>query len=273
MKTFLRCPEPGARRSWFMAMLAFVVLLATSVTANADENDARRLLKAMSDYLASQTALSFDYDATLDVVAADGQVLGLAASGTVTMNRPDKIIATRSGGFADVEMRFDGKTFTLLGKNANLYTQIEAPGTIDQLVDVLRDQYGRPLPGADLLLSNVNDVLMSDVVGVKDLGSGVVGGVECDSLAFRNADVDWQIWIAHGDKPYPCRYVITSKDVAGGPQYAIQTSNWKTGSDVSATDFTFKNPTNATFVELDALTGAGDIPENFSPAAATGESK
>jgi hypothetical protein len=35
-------------------------------------------------------------------------------------------------------MVFDGRTLALLGKNANLHAQVQAPGTIDQLVDVLR---------------------------------------------------------------------------------------------------------------------------------------
>lgn len=39
----------------------------------------------------------------------------LARSGAMEMGRPDKIRATRSGGFANVEMTFDGKTLTLLG--------------------------------------------------------------------------------------------------------------------------------------------------------------
>jgi hypothetical protein len=58
------------------------------------------------------------------------------------------------------------------------------------------------------------------VTDVKDLGSGVIGGVECNHLAFRTPDVDWQIWIAQGDRPYPCLYVITSPKVAGYPQYS-----------------------------------------------------
>ena len=61
---------------------------------------------------------------------------------------------------------------------------------------------------------------MADVIDVKDLGSGVIGGVECDHLAFRTKEVDWQIWIAQGNRPYPCRYVITSSKVAQAP--AIQ---------------------------------------------------
>jgi hypothetical protein len=108
---------------------------------------------------------------------------------------------------------------------------------------------------------------MENVVDIKDLGSGVVGGTECDSLAFRTAEVDWQIWIAQGDHPYPCRYVITSKLVAGGPQYSVQISDWKTGSAATKDDFTFKNPGNAQKVELEDLKGAGDLPDNFSKGA------
>ena len=174
-------------------MLALSVALALGISthASADEADAKRLLKGMSDYLAAQQALSFSYDATLEVVTAEDQILGLASSGKVVVNRPDKIRATRAGGFADVVMSFDGKTFTILGKNLNAYTQIEIPGSIAHLVDVMRDKYDRPLPAADLLLTNSYEMLMDGVEDIKDLGSGVVGGVECDSLAFRSKDVDW----------------------------------------------------------------------------------
>ena len=67
--------------------------------------------------------------------------MGLASSGTLTLNRPDKLHATRTGGFANVEMVYDGKTLTMLGKNANAFAKAEESGTIDQLVDVLRKKY------------------------------------------------------------------------------------------------------------------------------------
>ena len=244
-------------------VLSMIILLGTSAVVNADEADAKRILKAMSDYMAAQKSLSFDFDATLEIVTHDEQKLALASSGSVTLNRPDKIHFTRAGGFADVEMSFDGKTLTLLGKNHNLYAQVEIPGTIEHLVDELKDKYHRPLPAADLLLSNSYDALMLDVVDTKDLGSGVIGGVECDYLAFRKNDVDWQIWIAQGKHPYPYRFAITSKLVSGGPQYTIQFRNWKTGGEVAATDFHFKNPTKAEKVELKDLKGANDLPDHF----------
>src|SRR5262249_4405239 len=158
---------------------------------------------------------SFEYDTSLEVVTADDQKLAIASSGTATIGRPDKIRATRSGGFANVELVFDGKTLSLLGKNANVYGQAEVPGTIDHLVDELREKFHVPVPGADLLMADVYDALMADVTDSKDLGSGVIRGKECDHLAFRTEDTDWQIWIAQGDVPFPCRYVITSRKVKG----------------------------------------------------------
>lgn len=237
-------------QTWAAALaIAASAGMACMSAAQADEAQAKSLFKAMSDYLAAQKAFSLDYDANLEVVTKEDQKLALASSGTLTLNRPDKIHATRSGGFANVEMVFDGKTLTLLGKDANLYAQVEAPGTIDHLVDVLRDKYHRPVPAADLLMSDVYGQLMPLVVDVKDLGSGVIRGVECDHLAFRTQEVDWQIWIAQGDRPYPCRYVITSKKVTGWPQYSIDVTAWKTGAEVVSDDFSFEIPMGAKKVE------------------------
>lgn len=247
----------------FAATLALIFGLGMTSGARADEAAAKNQLKAMSDYMAAQKAISTSFDTNLEIVTKDKQKLMLASSGTVTLSRPDKIRATRHGGFADVEMVFDGKTLTLLGKDVNLYGQADIPGTVDHLIDELRGKYHRPVPGADLLMSNVYDQLMSDVIDVKDLGSGVMGGVECDHFAFRKKEVDFQIWIAQGAHPYPCRYVITSTLVAGAPQYSVQVRDWKTGNEVASDDFSFKNPTNAKKVDLKEVGDTDELPKLF----------
>jgi hypothetical protein len=253
----------------FAATFAVAFGLPTPPGAQADEEYARNLVKSMSDYLAAQKAISFTYDAALDIVTAERQKLTLASSGAVVLHRPDKLQATRSGGFADVEMLFDGTTLTLLGKNMNRYAQVEIPGTIDNLVDQLREKYNKPLPAADLIMTDVYEQIMPQVIDVKDLGSGVIGGMECDHLAFRTKEVDWQIWIAQGDRPYPCRYAITSKIIAESPQYTIQLANWKTGDEVATDDFTFKNTTKAEKIALKDIPELRELPENFT----TGDSK
>jgi hypothetical protein len=248
-----------------MRVLMVSAMCASAYTnGHAGEADAKKLLKDMSDYVASQKAISFNYDAGLEVVTRDEQKLSLLSSGEVVLNRPDKVRFTRSGGFADIEGVFDGKTVTLFGKNANIYVQADAPGSFDQLVNDLQEKFRRPLPAADLLMANSYDELMSDVIDIKDLGSGVIGGVECDYLAFRKKEVDFQIWIAQGSKRYPCRLSITSRAVAGNPQYTIQLRDWKTGADVANADFTFKNTTNAAKVEVVEVSDKfSDLPANF----------
>jgi hypothetical protein len=253
--------NPYYRR--FFMTTALGLMLAAPV-AQAGEEDARTLLKGMSDYLASQQAMAVDFDATFEVVTNDGQKLGLASSGSLALDRPSRIRARRHGGFIDVETVFDGTTLTLSGRTANVYTQAELPGTVDHLIDTLRDTYGRPLPAADLLVANPYEVLMADVVDIKDLGSGIIGGVECDWLAFRTDEVDWQIWIAQGDRPYPYRYVITTREVAHSPQYTVDFRNWRFGNDAAA-DFAFKAPAGATRIKPEELDEyISDLPGHFT---------
>src|SRR5512139_502789 len=83
--------------------LALVLGGAASNGAAAGEAEAKSLLKAMSDYMARQKAISFDYDANFEIVTTDDQKIALASSGTVSLARPDKIRASRVGGFANVE--------------------------------------------------------------------------------------------------------------------------------------------------------------------------
>jgi hypothetical protein len=249
-------------------VVALLAGIAGVSYANADEAQAKELLKGMSDYLGKQNAVSFDYDSSLEVVTREGQKLSFASSGMVALNRPDKIKATRRGGFANIEMVFDGKTLSLLGKDANLYAQAEVPGDIDHLVEELRNTYHRPVPAADLLMADFYDQIMPLVVDVKDLGSGVIGGTECDHLAFRTEEADFQIWIAQGSDPYPCRYEITSAKVKGFPQYAIDVRNWKTGGEAAVDDFKFNAPVGATEIKPNEMPNLDELPDEYRPEGA-----
>src|SRR5262245_16332408 len=83
------------------AALAVLVGSGTPFEARAGEAEAKSLLKAMSDYLAAQPAISFGFDTTFEVVTKEHQKLALASSGTIQLRRPDKIRATRAGGFVN----------------------------------------------------------------------------------------------------------------------------------------------------------------------------
>jgi hypothetical protein len=245
--------------------LAALMLAFTGPPAMAQEPDPMAILKGMSDYLASTAAFAFEYDTTLDVVTTDDQKIGLTASGTAVVARPDRIRATRSAGFAEVEMVFDGETLSVIERNEGVYARIPAEGSIDALIEALLEEHGALLPASDLLMSDPFAALMEgDVTEARDLGSGVIGGRECDHLAFRSAEVDWQIWIAQGDAPSPCRLTITARDVSQAPQYTIDIRDWRAG-DAAAGDFDFEAPAGATEVELSILRAAVlDLPPHFT---------
>lgn len=247
--------QSGSAGAALVSALALVATLGAGA-ARADEAQAqaRAIFQAMSDYLGAQLAISFDFDSSLEIVTTDDQKLALASSGRVEMQRPDKLYARRAGGFATVEAAFDGATLTLLNAAAGRYAEIAAPGTVEAVIDALRDDYGRPLPAADLLFADVAGELLPLVTEAKDLGSGVIGGVECDHLAFRTEAADWQIWITQGDAPYPCRYVITTHDVTGWPQYTVDVRNWQVGAS-AAHGFALAIPAGTEKVE------PGDLPD------------
>lgn len=251
------------------ATALMLLMMAIAPRAWADAAQAKGLFKAMSDYLGKQTKMSFDLDTSLEVVTKDQQKLSLTSSGSLTMVRPDKVRMIRHGGFANAELFFNGKTLALFRRDQNMYAKVDLPGSIEHLTGQLRDKYQLPVPAADLLSANVFEAMMPEVTDVKDLGTGFIRGVECDHIAFRTDEVDWQVWMARGDRPYPMRLIFTSKKIAGSPQYQVDVTNFKTGDQVSAVDFDLKPPPGAKLVQPSELRSFDELPDFYKPQEAS----
>jgi len=258
-------PDIGKRV--IIVVLTLTPMLLT--TQHAHAQDAGKILKLMSDYVTGQKTTSMTFDSDIEVITAELQKIQFTGSGQVLLNRPDKLRATRTGGYSDVELVFDGKAATLLGKNVNAFAQVDAPGSVDQLIDRLRERKVA-IPGADLLLSRVYEELTAGVIDSKHIGQGVIDGVECEHLAFRTADVDWQLWVEVGGRPIPRKYVITSKAVTGAPQYTLRIKDWKTDVQIAADAFAFKPPPDARKVDLTALREIDEIPPGRASVQASG---
>jgi hypothetical protein len=236
----------------FSVAAVSAAMLAAAASGGARADDSAALLKAMADYTTAQKSITATFDSDIEVITPELQKIQFASSGQLKITRPDKLRIKRTGGYADVELIYDGKTVSLYGNNAKAYVQTDAPGTIDQLVDAIQARTGGAMPGTDLLLSNAYEVLTSDVIEGHHVGQGVVDGVDCEHLAFRGHDTDWQIWIQTGAQPIPRKYVITSKTLAGAPQYTLRIKDWRTDAIADADAFAFKPPEGATKVSLDS---------------------
>jgi hypothetical protein len=236
------------------------------VEAGTSEEDAKAILKGMTDYLAAQQAISIVFDSAIEVITPEMEKIQFTNSGEALLSRPDKLRAHRVGGYSDVELVFDGKHISIHDRGNNGYVQIEASGTVEQLIGSLRAGHGVALPGADLLLPKAYDVLMADVMEAKHMGRGVIGGRECEHLAFRNFDTDWQIWVEVGERPMPCKMVITSKTINSAPQYTLRIREWQTGVELAPDTFAFAPPSGAKTLSADALIHLDELP----PADMTG---
>ncbi|MBK1648761.1 DUF2092 domain-containing protein [Rhabdochromatium marinum] len=252
-------------RSTLTSLVLTTALAVATPAAVAQEDDAKAILKAMADYVSSQQTIELSFDSAIEIITPEIEKIQFASSGTLLLSRPDKLKASRTGGYADVELVFDGESVSVLGKGRHLYTQFEGPETVDALIDILRVRQGLALPGADLLLSNVYEALIAGVLEAKHIGRGVIGGVECEHLAFRNQDTDWQLWVEVGENPVPRKLVITSKTVNSAPQYSLQITDWKTGVEPAADAFVFTPQEGAEQVEVEALVELDELPPAAAP--------
>ncbi len=248
------------RFDFFALALSALVLALGSQGVLAEETDPLKILKRMTDYVGAQQHINATVDTDIEVITPALQKIQFASSSTLTLSRPDKLRVARRGGYADVELIFDGKLLTVHGKNLNAYAQVAIEGTIDQLIDRLHSDFDISAPGADLLVADAYALLTDDVLDAKYIGHGVIGGIDCDHIAFRDHDTDWQMWIERGKDPIPRKYVITSKAVTAAPQYTLLVRDWQAGVPLAADAMTFAPPSGVKKAELKDLANIDEVP-------------
>lgn len=245
-------------RPWSCATLVVLVsacVLAAPAAPRAQDGvdaDARGVLAAMSAYLGNLRSFSVDYAAADEVVTTDGQKLQFLHSGTLLVQRPDRLQALRRGAAGTAEMVLDGQHLILFARDAHAYLRLPAPNIAAAVEAVQR--LGFDVPGADLLTDRPLDSATTDIATGVHVGMTFIDGAEVHHLAFRGAEVDWQLWVTVGDRPLPLRYVITSKTVAGSPHYTLQLRNWNVAPAVDPARFVFGPPAGARQLDPSSVT-------------------
>jgi len=226
-------------------VLGSSLLSGAALAAEGIDPETDKILHSMSGYLGGLSAFSMSADIDNEIVDLAGQKLQFSSSAQFVVEHPAKFHVHRKGAFADAEFIFDGKTLTLSGKNANAYLQVEGPKTIDEATRALGFETGLDMPGVEFLDADPYAGLISNILSSDYLGTVYVNGIECHYMTFRAAQVDWQLWVAAGDKPLPMKYVITSKWVTAAPQYSIRFRDWDTNPRIDADQFSFSAPKGA----------------------------
>jgi len=206
-----------------VALLSCPAFAQDQVAVTAIDAKADKILRQMNDYLNTLEQFSIHLENSVDILIESGQKIQLGRSVNVSIKRPNRLRADIDGDSLSQQLFYDGKNITLYGKKVNYYATAKAPENIESALDYAEQSFGLVAPAADLIYRNSYDILTEDLQSGGYVGLSTVLGVECHHLAFRGKETDWQIWVENSETPLPRKFIITSKWIAGAPQFTAKT--------------------------------------------------
>jgi hypothetical protein len=219
---------------------------AIEATIQANTDEVKGLLKQSADFLAAQPRFGFRAHLGYDVVQLNGQKLEFGATRKVTLRRPDHLRAEATQRDGDRRtLFFDGEQIAIDMPGEKAYVAVKKPGTLDAAIDYLVDDLDTPSALHDFVSSNFYDDVEDKIRAGFYVEEAAIGERRCHHLAFRTSEVDVQIWIEDGERPLPCRLVITHKREAGGPQFWAQFHDWDLSPKVPDSLFEYTPPEGA----------------------------
>ena len=251
------------RREYLGAVLATAMVVAaapahaqtTAAAKPAIEPGAMAALQSMGAYLRTLKTFQVEAVTTNEDVLEDGLKTQYAGTVNILARMPDRLRADVSNERVDRMYLYDGKSFTLFAKRLNYYATVPAPPTIGQLAEKLDENYGIGVPLSDLFRWGTPGWSTEGITAARDLGPSDVLGTTCQHYAFRQDDIDWQIWIQKGDNALPRKLVITTKTDEARPQTsAVYT--WNLAPSFNDAAFTFDPPAGAGKVVLAEIKAA-----------------
>jgi hypothetical protein len=139
------------------------------------------------------------------------------------------------------ELIYDGTTVTLYTPAQKSYSQAPFSDNLGALGERLRARFGVEIPSADLFLWGTDAAPLDNMQSAMNAGQDIVGGAICDHYAFRQGQIDWQIWIESGGRPLPRKLVITNRADEARPQ-SVTLYKWNLNPRPGNAAFAFKPP-------------------------------
>jgi hypothetical protein len=210
---------------------------------------ALQALKDMGAHLRSLKRFSVTTELTGERVLADGQKLQHSASADLDVVAPDKLRARMQSPRSQREIIYDGRTATLYTPAQKYYSSVAFSEPLGGLVARLEQRYGVEVPLADLFTWGTPAAPLDQIQSAMNAGQDFIGDTLCDHYAYRQGDIDWQIWVTANGKPLPRKLVITNRVDEARPQ-SVTLLHWNLTPTFKDAVFTFTPPKGSTAVEL-----------------------
>ena len=243
------------RKQMVMALATCVLVVAggcsrepEKLTPEAAAARGDTMIREMSKNLSALQAFSYTSHERREVLTGAAKTTK-EFTRDVVIRRPNAVTVRGSGDVGDTAAWYDGKQLTLVSAKAKAWARGPMPATLDEALDFLFAEYSVQLPSADLLYSSPYDALMTKdtVGGWVDVQK--VGNRSCDHLVYRQALVDWELWLSEKERG-PCQFKITYKTAPGAPTTLVTYSNFNTSPQISDDTFTPKVPEGYTRIKI-----------------------
>ncbi|MCA3187792.1 DUF2092 domain-containing protein [Cupriavidus sp.] len=217
---------------------------AAQPDANAVDPAVIRALQDMGATLQSLKQFEVGISLTGERVLQDGQKLQHTAIADLDVVRPNKLRAQMRSARLQRDLIYDGKTVTLYQPAQKFYSQAPFSDNLAALVSRLNERYGIEVPSADLFVWGTPAAPVDNIESAMNAGQDFIAGDLCDHYAFRQGQVDWQIWISTGPRPLPRKLVITNRADDARPQ-SITYYKWNLNPKFGNATFAFTPPSGA----------------------------
>ena len=220
---------------------------APAATADAPvvAPQADRLLKEMGAYLASADQFRLKAEVTFDHVLPTGQKLQFGAVEDLGVQRPNRVYVDWRSDLGERRLWYDGTAVTIADPATPFYAVQPAPADLDGTLAMIQSDLGFSPPLGDFLYADPYQALRGNVRYGVYLGTSEIGGRACHSLAFVDNSIEWQIWIAEGPQPVPCKLLITYLTRPGRPQFSAVFTDWDFAPRIAPEAFTADLPPGA----------------------------
>jgi len=244
------------------ACAGVVVMLQAGASVAADrpaEPDALAALNKMGAELRTHQNFDVKSDVTLEDVLGNGQKLQYAGTVEVQARRPNGFRISMVSDHRDRQIYYDGKSVTVFSPRLGYYASFPAPDTIAKTLERAKDEYGIELPLADLFAWGVDKSLEARVLSGFKVGAEHVGDRKCSHYAFRQKNVDWQVWIADDGPALPCKLIITNTSDPAMPQYT-SVLHWSFPASIPDSAFAFAAPASSKKIVIARVDTGGKAP-------------
>jgi hypothetical protein len=216
--------------------------------------EALAALRRMGAFLSTLNQFEVRTQTTLDLVTVSGQTVQLDGGAVYKVRRPNSFSIQVTTDRKNRSFIYDGKQLTIYAPNLEYYATTPAPATIRETLDLMWDKFHIPVPLDDLFRwGDPNDKRADKLLSAFSAGTATIDGTPTDHYVFREADIDWQVWIQQGAQALPRKIVITDRIDPANPTY-IARLNWNLAATYTDQDFAFRPGKNDKSIQLTQFT-------------------